>query len=181
MSAFDHHDLNVIGAFAVAAADQLHDSAASCAPTSGASASALIALTQIREGRTIAALAGSLRVSHSRTVRIADDLEARGLVKRVPADFDGRAVHLRLTRKGLATAETMQHARLRLLEETVAVLTSDEVSELARITAKVLMATTTGRRHAQAICRLCDAEVCGFERGECPVTIGADVAEAARA
>ena len=119
----------------------------------------------------------SLRVSHSRAVRTADALESAGLARRVPSAQDGRAVRLRLTRKGLAGAAKVEKARARMLVAAMDHLTQAEVSELSRLVSKVLTGSTTGRKHAHSICRLCDAVACGHDIGTCPVTIGADARE----
>jgi hypothetical protein len=56
-----------------------------------------------------------------------------------------------------------------------------ERAELARLHEKILSAVTDGRATAGRTCRLCDIDVCGHYEGRCPVTRGADAAEAARA
>ena len=171
------HDINVIGAFALGMADALSAAAAQSAQVAGASPAALVALGQVKGGRTINSLAMSLRVSHSRAVRTADALEAAGLARRVPSARDGRVVHLRLTRKGTAAAARIQQARGELLREAVDRLTPAEVAELSRLASKVLTSTTTGREHAHATCRLCDAVACGHYIGTCPVTAAANSRE----
>jgi DNA-binding MarR family transcriptional regulator len=177
---YDPHDLNVIGAFALATADQLLASAADSSGSEGASNAALVTLAQADEGRTINSLAQALRVSHSRAVRIGDGLERDGLARRVPSSADGRVVHLRLTAKGKAAARRVRRARGLLLEDRLTTLDASEVAELARLASKVLYASATGRERALAICRLCDAVACGHFEGACPVTNGADAHEARR-
>jgi MarR family transcriptional regulator, negative regulator of the multidrug operon emrRAB len=171
--AHDAHDINVIGAFALAMADSLNEAAEEASHTAGAGSAALVALTQLKGGRTINELAMSLRVSHSRAVRIGDALESAGLARRVPSAEDARVVQLRLTRKGMSAAGKVQRARVRMLETAVDRLTQAEVSELSRLVSKVLMATTTDREQAHSTCRLCDADACGHHIGTCPVTCGA--------
>jgi len=167
------HDLNVIGAFSLAIADQLLDSAEEVSRTAGAQAAALITLSQESDGRSINEMARALRVSHSRAVRIADALERERLVKRVPSQLDGRAVVLRPTRKGHATAARIQQARAAQLALAVGTLKDREIVDLARLAAKVLEANVRPPERAFAICRLCDADGCGHFEGRCPVTIGA--------
>jgi MarR family transcriptional regulator, negative regulator of the multidrug operon emrRAB len=169
----DAHDINVIGAFALAIADGLNEIAEQSSQVVGAGSAALVALAQLKGGRTINELAMSLRISHSRAVRIGDALESARLARRVPSAEDGRVVQLRLTRKGMSAAGEVQRARARMLETAVDHLTQAEVSELSRLVSKVLMATTTGREQAHSICRLCDADACGHYIGTCPVTCGA--------
>lgn len=169
----DAHDINVIGAFALAIADGISEAAEQTSHVGGAGSAALVALTQLKGGRTINELALSLRVSHSRAVRIGDALESAGLARRVRSAGDGRVVQLRLTRKGVSAAGKVRRARAKVLETAVDHLTQAEVSELSRLGSKVLMATATGREQAHSICRLCDADACGHYVGTCPVTCGA--------
>lgn len=167
------HDLNVIGAFALTTADKLHDNAERISETDGAAAAAVGALAHYADGETIIALATSLRVSHSRAVRIADSLEQAGLARRVPEPDDRRAVRVRLTAKGKRLAGEMQAARVGVLDAALAALTAKERQQLARLASKALQATTAGRAEALATCRLCDALACGHFEGRCPVTAGA--------
>src|SRR5438270_12333438 len=60
------HDLNVVGAFALAVTDDLLDVAASESQAEGARSAAVVSLAQMPEGRSINSLATALRVSHSR-------------------------------------------------------------------------------------------------------------------
>jgi MarR family transcriptional regulator, negative regulator of the multidrug operon emrRAB len=167
------HDVNVIGAFALATADQMLD----IGPA--ASAAVLVVLGQAHEGRTINSISRALRVSQSRAVRIADALEEDGLARRVPLMSDRRVVQVRLTRKGRAAAARAQRARNAVLGHTLGALSDDEVAQLAALVSKVLRASTAGHAHAEAICRLCDADGCGHHDGRCPVTAGADDREPA--
>ncbi|MDX6698589.1 MAG: hypothetical protein QOE65_1986 [Solirubrobacteraceae bacterium] len=165
------HDVNVIGAFALATADGMLDLGPAV------SSAALVVLGQAEAGRTINSIARALRVSQSRAVRIADELEETGMARRVPMAEDRRVVHLRLTRRGRAAAARVQLARKGVLEGALGHLSEAEVRQLSRLAAKVLRSTTTGHDHAEAICRLCDADGCGHFDGRCPVTAGADARE----
>ena len=54
--------------------------------------------------------------------------------------------------------------------EFVALLTPEERRVLTGLHEKLLAGLTSGRESARRMCRLCDAEACGHERGTCPVT-----------
>ena len=86
------HDLNVIGALVVVLGDRLRDATEEASGMRGALPAALTALHEWAGGRTIETLAGGLRLSHSRTVRVVDKLEARGLATRARDPADGRGV-----------------------------------------------------------------------------------------
>ena len=73
------HDLNVIGALVVVLGDRMRDATEDASGMGGALPAALAALHEWAGGRTIDTLAGGLRLSHSRTVRVIDRLEAAGL------------------------------------------------------------------------------------------------------
>jgi DNA-binding MarR family transcriptional regulator len=161
------HDVNVIGAFALATTDEL----LSIGPA--ASSAGLVVLGQVEGGRTINSIARALRVSQSRAVRIADELEGSGLARRVPLAEDRRVVRLELTREGRAAAMLVQRARNTILERALEGLTEAEVKELSRLASKALRARTMGHHHAESICRLCDADGCGHHHGRCPVSAGA--------
>jgi DNA-binding MarR family transcriptional regulator len=171
------HDLNVIGAFAVVLGDRIRDATEDASGMGGALPAALSALHEWAGGRTIETLAGGLRLSHSRTVRVVDKLEARGLARRARDPVDGRGVLVELTPAGRRAGARVLEARAAALEDAVP---AEDRHALAQIAERGLARATTGRRAAGAICRLCDADACGHHEGLCPVTRAADAAEAAR-
>jgi DNA-binding MarR family transcriptional regulator len=172
------HDLNVIGALVVVLGDRIRDATEEASGMGGALPAALTALHEWAGGRTIETLAGGLRLSHSRTVRVVDRLEQRGLARRAPDPADGRGVLVHLTARGRRAGRRVLDARAAALEASLA---EAERRELARIAERLLADATTGRRSAGAICRLCDAHACGHHDGRCPVTRAADAAESALA
>ena len=105
------HDLNVVGAMVVALGDRIRDATEDAAAMGGALPAALVSLHEWAGGRTIDTLAGGLRLSHSRTVRVVDRLEAAGLATRERDPADGRGVLVRLTPAGAAAAERVLEAR----------------------------------------------------------------------
>ena len=67
---------------------------------SGSDAAALVTLRNYAEGEPLELLRRALALSQPGVVRLADRLQARGLVERHRSASDGRAVGLRLTRSG---------------------------------------------------------------------------------
>jgi DNA-binding MarR family transcriptional regulator len=169
------HDLNVIGALVVVLGDRIRDATEQASGMGGALPAALSALHEWAGGRSIETLAGGLRLSHSRTVRVVDRLEERGLARRGRDPADGRGVLVHLTPAGRRAGRAVLDARAAALEEA---LQPDERRRLAPLAEQLLAHATSGRRAAGAICRLCDAHACGHAEGRCPVTRAADAAEA---
>ena len=62
--------------------DRIRDATEDASGMGGALPAALAALHEWAGGRTIDTLAGGLRLSHSRTVRVVDRLESQGLATR---------------------------------------------------------------------------------------------------
>ncbi len=173
------HDLNVVGALVVALGDRLRDATEDAAGMSGPLPAALASLREWAGGRTVDTLAGGLRLSHSRTVRVIDRLEAEGLAVRERDPADGRGVLVRLTPAGERTATAVLAAREAVLTAALHGLAPRERRRLAALVERALGELTTGRRSAGANCRLCDSGACGHYEGRCPVTRAADAAEAA--
>ena len=105
------HDLNVVGAMVVALADRMRDATEETAGMSGPLPAALASLHQWAGGRTVDTLAGGLRLSHSRTVRVIDRLEAEGLATRERDPGDGRNVLVHLTPAGERAGAAVLAAR----------------------------------------------------------------------
>jgi DNA-binding MarR family transcriptional regulator len=169
------HDLNVIGALVVVLGDRIRDATEEASGMGGALPAALSALHEWAGGRTIETLAGGLRLSHSRTVRVVDRLEQQGLARRARDPADGRGVLVHLTPAGRRAGRAVLDARAAALEDA---LGGDERRALARLAEPLLARATASRRAAGAICRLCDAHACGHYDGRCPVTRAADAVEA---
>jgi MarR family transcriptional regulator, negative regulator of the multidrug operon emrRAB len=156
---------NLVGALALAVTDaQRHE----MARASGLGDSAAAAVVTLGEypGLSVAALAGIVGLTHSATVRLADDLERRGLVLRAPGG-DRRSVGLRLTADGAAMRARLMAARTEVLGRATAAVVEDDRAAFARGVARALEALTTSRAAADHICRMCDEEACG--RDACPV------------
>jgi DNA-binding MarR family transcriptional regulator len=92
-------------------------------------------------------------LSQSRVSRVVADLERRGLVRRQAWQDDSRSVVVTITRGGTALLDEASETHLAGLDRVLfSRLTRSEVSELARLTAKVLgdaaPATGAARRRA---------------------------------
>jgi hypothetical protein len=55
-------------------------------------------------------------------------------------------------------------------EATLGVLSADERATLNGLHEKLLAGLADDRASALRLCRLCDVEACGHDRGTCPVT-----------
>ena len=53
-------------------------------------------------------------------------------------------------------------------------LSAGERRALTELHEKLLAGVTSDRASARRLCRLCDADACGHERGICPVTMAAN-------
>ncbi len=156
---------NLLGALALAITDeQLRRMQA----TVDLGPSALGALVTLGEypGESLGALSRVLGLTHSSTVRLADDLERRGLAVR-QGRADRRSVGLVLTEQGLALRSAAMRARADVLEGAVSALGDDEQAALERALTRLLRSLTTSREASDHICRLCDEEACGHD--DCPV------------
>lgn len=172
-------ELNVAGAAALTISDRLRGASEQAVGRSGALPAAVVSLHHYREGRPVEVLAGSLGVSHSRAVRVVDQLERAGLARRRPDPDDGRVASVALTPAGRRVAQRILTARAAALDGALAGLSAAERRTFASLAAKVLGDLVGDRADARRICRLCDSHACGHEAGRCPVTRAADRAQEA--
>ena len=157
---------NLLGAFAVAVVDRLHEARLG-QNDRGLTATAALNHLRLRPDRNIDFLARVLQISHPATVRLVNRLETEGLVERRPDREDARSRSLRLTRAGRRAAVAAAKKRLDVLEDVVATLTATERRQLEPVLEKLLAALTADRWDARHICRLCDFPTC--ETPTCPV------------
>ena len=161
---------NLLGALAVTVGDRAGDAMAAAEDVGASQAAALITLDNYAAGMPLTTLGEALRLSHAAVVRLADRLQARGLVeRRRGAGGDGRAVGLDLTADGRQAIRAIRAARAAALERALDPLDAAERVTLERLMAKVLAAETRTITDAQTHCRLCDGDVCGHP-ARCPVT-----------
>jgi MarR family transcriptional regulator, negative regulator of the multidrug operon emrRAB len=169
-------DANLLGSLSLAVADRMRIAAEEAAGRSGSAPAALAALSTHLDGQAVDALAKSVGLTHSATVRLVDRLEASGLVKRAPG-ADGRSVSVTLTASGRELGREIISARERALGDVLEGLRPSERRALASACETLLGSLTKSRADARRICRLCDPDACGHFEGRCPVTLAADRAE----
>jgi len=167
---------NLIGAWTVAVADRVHAAASAAAGREGQVPAALVALHEFSNGRPIEHLRSVLGLSHSATVRLVDTLEADKLAIRRRATDDQRSVAVTLTAAGRRRAAAVARARQEAIGETFGGLSSGEQETLTDIMERLVADMTSlrlqerqqGNSPGAWLCRLCDFQACGRERGACP-------------
>ena len=102
---------HLLGALALTLSDRASAAVHAGAGVSGSDAAALVTLRNYAEGEPLDLLRRALALSHPAVVRLADRLQARGLVDRHRGARDGRAVALRLTPAGRRAADAALAAR----------------------------------------------------------------------
>ena len=81
---------------------------------------ALVSLAEWADGRSVEVLAGAMRVSHSRAVRVVDRLEAAGLARREADPSDGRRALVWLEPAGREAGRARARGPSRVLLSAVA-------------------------------------------------------------
>jgi DNA-binding MarR family transcriptional regulator len=155
---------NIVGALALALVDRLQNDAQAEAPEPGPAAAA-IALIGHAPGLSIERLRRAIALSHSASVRLIDRLVEDGLVVRIAAANDRRAVALKLTPLGEDTCAAILSARQGGLAEALAALAPSERAQLGELAEKLLRALVRTEDRAYRTCRLCNYTVCV----DCPV------------
>ena len=164
---------NLLGALAVGLSDAIASAVETTTGHAGAMGAALAILAQ-EPGLGIEQLRVPLGRTQSATVRVVDQLAAEGYAERRPGR-DQRSVAVFLTAKGAEAASRVLAIRERALSDAVSPLTPGERKALTGALEKVLARITTGRAHADQLCRLCDIAACP-ER-VCPVELAARAAQ----
>jgi DNA-binding MarR family transcriptional regulator len=167
--ASDERTAQLLGALALALADRAGAAVEHDAGLAGSDAAALVTLRNYAEGEPLDLLRRALALSHPGVVRLADRLQARGLVERHRSPRDGRAVALRLTPAGRHAADTALAARGEAIAAALATLDPAQRRALAPMLERMLGAQTTDSDASLVICRMCDPDVCGHP-DRCPVT-----------
>ena len=165
---------NRLGAAALTLGDGIREATESATGMAGGLPAALISLREWADGQSVEVLAGAMRVSHSRAVRVVDGLVAARLARRESDPADGRRALVRLEPAGRELAERALEARSSVLVAAMAELDAADVRDLDRLLGTVLDATTVDTAAAMGTCRLCDAHACGHYEGACPVSRAAD-------
>ena len=143
----------------------------------GAAATALLALDEFLGGAHVGRLADALGLTHSGAVRLVDQLEHEGLVRR-RAGADRRRVEITLTPSGRRRAGRARRARDAVVEDAIADLDAEQVASMEALMEQLVrsrVATRLARRHAGGTgpwwCRTCDFSACGRETGRCPAHV----------
>lgn len=165
MKAEELRDLNVIGAFALALADDLKAAMQELADGNESACAALIVIGQ-ESGLSVDRLSKILGLSQPGTVRLVDRLAADRLVER-KSGADRRSVALRLTEAGKRQVKSLLVGRRHALSETLRNLDPGERQVLAAIADKVLRGLGHSEVECDRRCRLCDGDSCPDE--SCPM------------
>jgi DNA-binding MarR family transcriptional regulator len=160
-------DLNVIGAFALALADDFKDAMQDLADGNETACSALIVIGQ-ESGLSVDRLSRILRLSQPGTVRLVDRLAEAKLVERKTGS-DRRSVALRLTDAGKRQVRSLLVGRQHALSEALRGLDDWERSTLSAIASKVLRGLEHSAVECDRRCRLCDDATCPDEA--CPMMV----------
>ena len=96
----------------------------------------------------MAELASSLTISRGGLTKLADRLENAGLIRREPADTDGRGLYAALTTEGNTLLRRMWPVYSRALRETFVSAISDEEAQL--IAAALSHVNEPAREHARS-------------------------------
>ena len=165
MKADDLRDLNVIGALALALADDFKAAMQDLADGNESTCAALIVIGQ-ESGLSVDRLSKILGLSQPGTVRLIDRLAAAKLVERKTGS-DRRSVALRLTEAGKRQVKSLLVGRQHALVQALRDLDPGERQALAAIADKVLRGVNHAAVECDRRCRLCDDGTCPDET--CPM------------
>jgi MarR family transcriptional regulator, negative regulator of the multidrug operon emrRAB len=158
-------DLNVVGAFVLALADDFKGAMQDLVDGNESACSALIVIGQ-ESGLSVDRLSKVLRLSQPGAVRLVDRLAEAKLVERKTGS-DRRSVALRLTETGKRQVKSLLIGRQHALAEALRGLDNWERSTLSAIASKVLRGLEHSAVECDRRCRLCDDGVCPDET--CPM------------
>jgi DNA-binding MarR family transcriptional regulator len=158
-------DLNVIGAFALALADDFKAAMEDLADGNESACAALIVVGQ-ESGLSVDRLSRILGLSQPGTVRLVDRLAEAKLVER-KTGIDRRSVALRLTDGGRRQVKSLLVGRRHALLQALRALDDWERSTLTAIADKVLRGLDHSEVECDRRCRLCDDDSCPDE--SCPM------------
>ncbi len=151
-------DLNVIGAFALALADDFKVAMQDLADGNESACAALIVIGQ-ESGLSVDRLSKILHLSQPGTVRLVDRLAEAKLVER-KTGTDRRSVALRLTDAGKRQVKSLLVGRQHALSQALRGLDDWERSTLTAIASKVLGGLEHSEVECDRRCRLCDDAAC---------------------
>ena len=131
------HATNVVGAFALVAADEIRQATAQAAGHTDAAPAALTSLYEAPRGRSVDELRRVVGLTPSGGVRLVDRLVADGYVDR-RAGADRRNVIVALTPRGRRAARAVRGARAEAIEQLLRPLTASERTQLSKLMGKLL-------------------------------------------
>ena len=160
---------NVLGAVALAVADQIAVTVTPAGGRSDSAAAALSALYHFPGHPTVDRLGQVLGLTHSGAVRLVDRLADAGLVERTPgADRRSRSVHL--TAAGRRAAHRVSDRRIHYLTSLLAGFSPAETDALRELLGRVMGQVVQHKQGGAWICRMCHLQACGRAAGSCPAT-----------
>lgn len=165
--------INLIGSFSLAVHDAHAKGMAVHSNLNQSEAAAVITLGGEYD-YTINSLSKVLGLSHSATTRMVTKLCNQGLIER-SAREDHREVGLALSIAGQMARDTLIQERHKVTSEILNHIPGEDQAKLADMLQIMLHGLTTGRGHADHICRLCDETVCTPDI--CPVELKANKIE----
>ena len=174
MSADRAATANVLGAVALAVADQIPATPTPAGGRSDSAAAALSALYHFPGHPTVDQLCQVLGLTHSGAVRLVDRLAGAGLVERAPGT-DRRSRSVRLTAAGRRAAHRLSDRRIGYLTFLLAGFSPAETSALHDLLGRVMGQVVQHKRGGAWICRMCHLQACGRAAGNCPAANAAAV------
>jgi MarR family transcriptional regulator, negative regulator of the multidrug operon emrRAB len=170
----DDRTNNLLGALVVALGDAMRSNVET-ASGHGLTAAAALATAFAFPGRSVDHLRRMLGLSAAGATRLVDKLQADGLIERRVSLDDGRSRAVSLTEAGNGCANAVLEARRKVYSHALAVLSTRERKQLARMLDSMLTALTPDRATCDLTCRLCDIAAC--PQDICPVELAALQAE----
>jgi DNA-binding MarR family transcriptional regulator len=164
----------VLGAVALAVADQVSVAVTPPGGRSDSAAAALSALFHILDQPTVDQLCRVLGLTHSGGVRLLDRLAGAGLVERGPG-ADGRSRSVRLTAAGRRAALRVSDRRIDYLTSLLADLSPAQTHALHDLLGRVMGQVVSHKEGGAWICRMCELRACGRDAGICPAANAAAV------
>jgi DNA-binding MarR family transcriptional regulator len=165
---------NLLAVLALGIHDDVTRSLEAATGLAGSGPAALLALDEFLVGANVRRIADVLGITHSGAARLVAQLDADGLVARVPGD-DRRNVEVRLTGEGRRRARRARAARTAVARGMLADLHDADAEQLERILHALIAAGVRARMRTRAAgnaaawwCRTCDFAACGRPEGRCP-------------
>lgn len=160
-------DANVLGALALAVADQMSTTISEVSGQSVSGAAALSALDQFLDHPSLDDLRRVLGLTPSGAVRVVDRLVDAGLVTRGPGS-DRRSRSLALTPRGRRMAARIAAARSAAVTSVLKRLSPAQREALSPLLGALVASVVAGKDGGAWICRLCDLDACERSEGKCP-------------